>query len=61
MNPLARLSAWLEEAKATGEPEPESMALATVDLGGGPAVRVVLCRGIDDLGVRFYTNSANAK
>lgn len=37
------------------------MVLATADDEGVPASRTVLCKGIDELGVVFYTNYASAK
>jgi pyridoxamine 5'-phosphate oxidase len=40
------------------------MALATTAAGrsgGAPSVRFVLCRGIDEAGVRFYTNYDSRK
>ena len=46
--PLQTLGKWLEEARSAGAPEPEAMALATVGADGRPAVRFVLCRGIDE-------------
>jgi pyridoxamine 5'-phosphate oxidase len=61
MNPLERAAAWLDEARAAGVPEPEAMALATAQLNGVPAVRMVLCRGIDERGMRFFTNYESRK
>jgi pyridoxamine 5'-phosphate oxidase len=61
VSPLETLARWLEEARAAGAPEPEAMALATVGPDGRPAVRFVLCRGIDDRGIRFFTNYASRK
>jgi pyridoxamine 5'-phosphate oxidase len=63
-SPLERLSAWLEEARQAGEPEPEAMALATVGAvgeAGAPSVRIVLCRGIGREGLRFFTNYESRK
>lgn len=40
--------------------EPEAMTLATSH-EGSPSARVVLCRGIDDRGVRFFTNYESRK
>ncbi len=37
------------------------MALATVSSSGAPSVRVVLCRGIDERGLRFFTNYESRK
>jgi pyridoxamine 5'-phosphate oxidase len=61
MTPLETLASWLEEARAAGTREPEAMALATVGADGRPSCRFVLCRGIDDRGVRFFTNYDSRK
>lgn len=41
--------------------EPDAMALATVGVDGRPSLRVVLCRGLDARGVRFFTNYESRK
>ena len=46
----------LEEAKASGDPEPTAMNLATVDADGRVASRIVLLKGVDERGLRFHTN-----
>jgi pyridoxamine 5'-phosphate oxidase len=61
VTPLEMLSAWLDEAQAAGTKEPSAMALATVGPSGAPSVRYVLCRGVDERGVRFFTNYESAK
>ncbi len=61
MTPLETLAEWLEEARAAGAPEPDAMALATVGADGRPAVRFVLCRGVDEQGLRFFTNYGSRK
>ena len=61
MSPLETLAAWLNEARAAGTPEPEAMALATAAADGRPSVRVVLCRGIDDHGIVFFTSYDSRK
>ncbi|MEH3054394.1 MAG: pyridoxamine 5'-phosphate oxidase [Patulibacter minatonensis] len=60
-DPLATLEAWIAEARADGDPESSAMALATVDPDGQPAVRYVLCKGVSDRGVTFFTNVASRK
>jgi pyridoxamine 5'-phosphate oxidase len=37
------------------------MVLATADLEGHPSSRTVLCKGLDERGVVFYTNYTSAK
>ncbi len=46
----------LDEAKASGDREPTSMSVATVDGSGRVASRIVLLKGADERGFRFYTN-----
>jgi pyridoxamine 5'-phosphate oxidase len=60
-DPLAVLQAWLAEAREAGLHEPEAAALATATPDGVPSVRMVLVRGIDDSGLRFYTNYESRK
>lgn len=60
-DPLARLTAWLEEARAAGFHEPDAAALATATADGVPSVRMVLVRGLDDAGLRFYTSYESRK
>lgn len=60
-NPLQTLALWIAEAQADGLPEPSAMALATTSVDGWPSVRIVLCRGLDDRGVRFFTNYESRK
>jgi pyridoxamine 5'-phosphate oxidase len=61
VNPILRISGWLDEARLSADPEPDAMALATVGAGGRPSVRIVLCRGFDARGVRFFTNYESRK
>ena len=51
----------LEQAQNSGELEPTSMNLATVDVEGRPHSRIVLLKQVDERGVRFYTNYDSAK
>ncbi len=52
---------WLDEAAATEINDPEAMTLATVDAHGLPDARMVLCKGVDERGLVFYTNIESAK
>lgn len=60
-DPFALFELWLEEAKATEINDPEAMTLATVDADGLPDARMVLCKGVDERGLVFYTNIDSAK
>jgi pyridoxamine 5'-phosphate oxidase len=60
-DPVTELRRWLDEAREATLHEPDAMALATADPSGHPSVRMVLLRGIDDRGLRFYTNYESRK
>jgi pyridoxamine 5'-phosphate oxidase len=61
VNPILRISGWIDEGRMSADPEPDAMALATVGPGGRPSVRIVYCRGIDARGIRFFTNYDSRK
>jgi len=60
-DPLTLFSQWLEEATATEVNDPNAMALATVDGDGTLSNRIVLLKGHDALGFRFFTNYEGRK
>ena len=60
-DPLRQFVAWLSEAEAAGIPLANAFALATADLAGTPSVRMLLLRGFDVDGLRFYTNRQSRK
>jgi pyridoxamine 5'-phosphate oxidase len=51
----------LAEASAAGDPEPTAMTLATSDRSNRLHARVVLLKGVDTDGFRFFTNYSSAK
>jgi pyridoxamine 5'-phosphate oxidase len=51
----------LDEAKASGDSEPTAMNMATVDGSGRVSSRIVLLKGADERGFRFYTNYQSDK
>ena len=59
--PLAALARWIDEAAAERALEPTAMTLATVGEDGAPSARVVLCKGLDAHGLRFYTSYDSRK
>jgi pyridoxamine 5'-phosphate oxidase len=60
-DPLTLFQTWLDEARASGTPEPEAMAVATATPDGAPSVRMVLLKGHDERGFVFFTNYASRK
>lgn len=56
-DPIVQFEAWYADAREAGLYEPEAMVVATT----APAARVVLMRGVDARGFRFYTNYDSAK
>lgn len=60
-DPLALFAQWLAEAEKSEPNDPTAMALATVDPGGLPNVRMVLLKGFGADGFTFFTNTASAK
>ena len=63
-NPLITAARWLEEGwQARHEPNPNAMALATVNAAGAPSVRIVLCKDIvpEPGYLMFYTNYHSRK
>ena len=62
--PLVLLRAWWEAARtdaAGDERICDAMVLSTATPSGAPSSRVVLCRGVDDRGLRFFTNYESRK
>jgi pyridoxamine 5'-phosphate oxidase len=59
-DPIVQFGRWFERA-AEQAPLAEAMTLATVGAGGAPDARMVLLKGWDDQGFRFFTNRASAK
>ena len=53
---VALLGSWMAEAEQAGVAEPNAMVVGTVDSGGRPVTRTVLCKSVDESGISFYTN-----
>lgn len=60
-DPLELFQAWFAEAQKSEPTEANAMALATVDAGGFPSLRMVLLKGTDARGFVFYTNYESRK
>lgn len=62
--PMPMFKAWFDEAHARkAQPNPNAMALATIDPDGRPSLRIVLCKDIDISrgSITFYTNRTSRK
>ncbi len=59
--PVEQFRRWFSEASRAELPEPNAMTLATADADGRPSARIVLLKGIDDLGFTFYTDYRSHK
>jgi pyridoxamine 5'-phosphate oxidase len=59
-DPIAQFRAWFALA-AEQAPLPEAVTLASVDADGAPDARMVLLKGADEAGLRFFTNYGSAK
>ena len=61
-DPIAQFERWFQAAAACKEiTEPNAMTLATSDLQGEVSARIVLLKGIDAAGFRFFTNYESYK
>jgi pyridoxamine 5'-phosphate oxidase len=60
LDPIVQFQAWFELARSE-VPLAEAMCLATVDARGAPDARMVLLKGADASGFRFFTNHESAK
>jgi pyridoxamine 5'-phosphate oxidase len=61
-SPVEQLARWLEDAyAATSIEEPNAMTLATAARDGRVSARIVLLRGLDTRGLRFYTSYFSSK
>jgi pyridoxamine 5'-phosphate oxidase len=60
-DPFALAQSWLAEAEGVEPNDPNAIALATVDAGGLPNVRMVLLKEIEADAFVFYTNYDSAK
>ncbi len=61
IDPISSLAQWIDEAGGPDTIEAIAMCLATADSAGCPSARIVLLRGLDDRGLRFYTSYHSRK
>lgn len=61
-NPHRQLLHWYQEALDRPEiKQPDAMTLATATRAGKPSARIVLFKGLNERGIRFFTNSQSRK
>ncbi|MEC8262787.1 MAG: pyridoxamine 5'-phosphate oxidase [Pseudomonadota bacterium] len=60
-NPFTLFDSWYKEAVEAEINDPDAIALASVDAGGMPSVRMVLLRQWSDEGFFFFTNYESRK
>lgn len=60
-DPLRVLAAWIDEARATSQPQATAMTLATAGPDGRPSARMVFVRGWGPAGIDWLTDSASRK
>lgn len=61
-DPMKQFRLWLQDAvDAVDEEEPNAMTLATATRDGQPNARMVLLKGVDSRGFRFFTHYNSQK
>lgn len=60
-DPVVQFQKWFQDAVDAQIYEPNVMTLATADKAGRPDARIVLLKGVDTNGFRFFTNYLSAK
>lgn len=58
---ITLLRSWIADAERAGVTEPNAMVVGTVDDRGWPTTRTVLCKGVDESGITFFTNYGSVK
>lgn len=60
-DPIKQFESWFADVREAEVPEPNAMTLATAAPDGSPSARIVLLKGVDDRGFRFFTNYESRK
>lgn len=60
-DPLRAMCAWIDEARATAQPQATAMALATAGPDGRPSARMVFVRAWDAGGLEWITDASSQK
>lgn len=60
-HPVTMFRGWFAAARAARLHEPNAMVVSTVSAQGRPSSRMVLLKGVDEEGFRFFTNTGSRK
>lgn len=60
-DPMELFRQWMQEAETSEPNDPNAASLATATADGVPSVRMVLVKGVDARGFRFFTNAESQK
>ncbi len=60
-SPVPLFVRWLTSAVEGKVPEPQAMALSTVNERGQPSSRILICRDVDTAGCWYFASSANSR
>jgi pyridoxamine 5'-phosphate oxidase len=60
-DPITMLQRWLADAIDADLRDPTAMVVSTVSATGRPSSRMVLCKGLSDAGLVFYSNYLSQK
>jgi len=61
LDPIDQFKAWMADAEKSEPSDADAVTLATATPDGTPSARMVLLKGVDADGFRFYTNLGSAK
>ncbi|HLR33325.1 MAG TPA: pyridoxamine 5'-phosphate oxidase [Fodinibius sp.] len=59
--PVEQFKVWFKQALSAGMLDPNAMTLATATKNGAPSSRIVLLKGFNEQGFRFYSNYDSRK
>ena len=60
-DPITQIERWIDDARNAEVRDWDAMVVATADADSMPSARMVLLRGVDARGLRFFTNHDSAK
>ncbi|SMO91197.1 pyridoxamine 5'-phosphate oxidase [Fodinibius sediminis] len=60
-SPISQFNIWFKQALSAEMLDPNAMTLSTATKEGVPSSRIVLFKGVDEDGFRFYSNYASRK